>query len=674
MKRIISLLLSVVLLVGLVTVGAVPVSAESTFTASEELIEMLKAMEGFDLYPRWDYMQWTVGYGTACPSEDLERYRANGITEEEADALLRDKLESFGKSVNSFNDKYSLGFTQNQFDAILLFTYNMGHAWMFQNGTFRQSLIDGDTGNDLMFTICKWSHAGGQILVPLIKRRLIEYNMFVNGVYSRTVPDNYCYVIYEMNGGTGETDVQGYDSSVTDTPRVTPTKDGYTFAGWYTANVGGTKVEVLDASVKNMTLYARWVVGDDVVVEDQPAEEETEAMDPVTVTVTASDVNIRSGAGTNYSILGQASKGQQLTITEVQAGSGYTWGKFDGGWIALMYTNYQEVMAQPPVTTEPDVTEPEATEPPATEPEATEPEATEPEATEPESNGVTVTVTATDVNVRTGPGTNYSIVTQADKGDQLVITETASGSGYTWGKFDGGWIALTYTNYSTVGNQNSGSTASVMGTVTGSDLNIRSGAGTNYSILGQMQKGDRVEILEQKTVGSMVWGKTEKGWISLTYVKLDSTTTEETPKQEETTTPAQTQMGTVVVDEFLRIRGGAGTGYSVVGYLGPNDRVEILETKTSGSITWGRISSGWISMDYVVLDGADTTTDTTPSTTQTKTITADCLRVRSGAGLSNTIVGYLYYGTKVEILETKTVDGMTWGRISTGWISMDYVS
>ena len=83
-------------------------------------------------------------------------------------------------------------------------------------------------------------------------------------------------------------------------------------------------------------------------------------------------------------------------------------------------------------------------------------------------------------------------------------------------------------------------------------------------------------------------------------------------------------------------------------------------------------------MDYVILDGqgsasgGDTATDT-PAQTNTKTIIADCLRIRSGAGTSNSIVGYLYYGAKVEILETATAaDGTAWGKISTGWISMDY--
>ena len=58
-------------------------------------------------------------------------------------------------------------------------------------------------------------------------------------------------------------------------------------------------------------------------------------------------------------------------------------------------------------------------------------------------------------------------------------------------------------------------------------------------------------------------------------------------------------MGTVKVNEFLRVRQGPSTGYAEVARLKPNDRVEILEQKVVGATVWGRISQGWISMDYV---------------------------------------------------------------------------
>ena len=104
----------------------------------------------------------------------------------------------------------------------------------------------------------------------------------------------------------------------------------------------------------------------------------------------------------------------------------------------------------------------------------------------------------------------------------------------------------------------------------------------------------------------------------------------------------------------------------------PGDKVTITEEKTVSGIKWGKTEKGWVSMDYVKLDSNSGSTGNTGTTTQTKTITADCLCVRSAAGTGNSIVGYLYYGARVEILETTTVGSTTWGRISNGWISMDY--
>ena len=67
--------------------------------------------------------------------------------------------------------------------------------------------------------------------------------------------------------------------------------------------------------------------------------------------------------------------------------------------------------------------------------------------------------------------------------------------------------------------------------------------------------------------------------------------------------------------------------------------------------------------------------DSSASDGQKATVTTESgLRVRSGAGTNYDVVGSLKYGTKVTILSQKTVDGTTWGEISTGWICMDYVS
>ena len=52
-------------------------------------------------------------------------------------------------------------------------------------------------------------------------------------------------------------------------------------------------------------------------------------------------------------------------------------------------------------------------------------------------------------------------------------------------------------------------------------------------------------------------------------------------------------------------------------------------------MVWGKISNGWISLDYVILDQPQ-------QIAVTKTVTASCLRVRSSAGTDNTIVGEIH--------------------------------
>ena len=91
-KRIAGLLLAVVILVSMLSVG---VSAEELMTTSDEAVAMLKAEEGFSSKPYWDYAQWTVGYGTKCPDDMLAYYKQYGITEAEAESLLRTYLLRF---------------------------------------------------------------------------------------------------------------------------------------------------------------------------------------------------------------------------------------------------------------------------------------------------------------------------------------------------------------------------------------------------------------------------------------------------------------------------------------------------------------------------------------------------------------------------------------------------
>ena len=821
-KRFFSILIVAALLLCLVPALSISAKAASSFEASPELIQLIKKWEGFSPKPYWDYGQWTVGYGTSCSGEDLARYQAEGISEEEAEEALRKHIENYSKSVNSFIDKYGMTVNQAQFDAMVSLTYNAGPGWMFRTCTIRTAYAEGWTGDDFVFALTEWSNAGGTILNGLVRRRLSEANMYLNGVYDTTPDANLSYVKFNGNGGDPSNDIQGYIVSEEPAVRATATYENYVFQGWYTDPSGGEKVEKLDAGVKGYTLYAHWAAGDgedmpqdstEVVITGTPVSYtrevasktlnafqqpvkgalvvdsfyqydlldivaeytdtsgvkwgkvenigwvnltytqepvEIDESNGVAVTVTADLVNIRRGPGTTYTRVGSANTGDVLIITHTTTGGGYTWGRSSKGWIALKYTNYDDVING----TAGDGNDTEEPANPGTGSGSTE--STEPTTpTEPETKPTTVMGTVKVNNfmyIRKDAGTSNPVVGTLSGGTRVEILEQKAAGGTIWGRIDKGWISLSYVVLDSAdsgndsGNQNTPETP-VVTTVTGKvkvnsgRLNIRSGPSTGYSVVGSYGNGDSVTITEQKTVGKTIWGKTTHGWISLDYVVLDKaqepekvpeetipeetvpeetepeqtepeeTVPEETEPEEtvpEVTVPEETvpeetvpeetipeetvpeetvpeetkpvekpddsttttiETGTVVLKSgSLNVRNGAGTNCAIVGYYLNGAKVTITERKTVGGTVWGKVEKGWISLNYVRIDSAAT------ETARTGTVNVDdFLRIRSGAGTSYPCIGYYYKNNKVTITETKVVYGVTWGKTDKGWISLDYV-
>jgi uncharacterized protein YgiM (DUF1202 family) len=190
-----------------------------------------------------------------------------------------------------------------------------------------------------------------------------------------------------------------------------------------------------------------------------------------------------------------------------------------------------------------------------------------------------------------------------------------------------------------------------------------------------------VTVTQQKEADGITWGKIKSGWVSMKFIVLDEAETEvpettvpkETVPEEtvpETTVPKEEstkQHGKVKVGDMLSVRKGAGTSYAIVKYLKNGDTVTITQVKDVKGTKWGKVKSGWVCMDYIILDDQEDTSS------NVKTVIADCLNVRKSPKSSAKIVGYYYEGARVEILETKKVDDTTWGKTSKGWISMKYV-
>ncbi len=725
MRKITGLLLAVVILASCILTTA-PYVFAADMTMSEQGMALLKAEEGFSKYPYWDYRQYTVGYGTKCPSDMVSHYKKYGITQEEAEVLLRNYMSGMEYTLNRYIEKYNLVLTQNQYDAIALFSYNVGTGWTTQTGgTFFHAITGGATGNTLIRAFGLWCKADGEVKDFLLRRRMSEANLYLNGVYSQQPPESYGYVIYNGNGGNISHSAQVFDSSVPMPFDCTAVLEGYTFLGWFTAQTGGNRVTVLDAAAKGLFLHAQWLP-------DAVMPYYTDTVD-VSVVLTANGVNMRSGPGSNYDVLGIAYRGEPLLITETVQDGELLWGRSDKGWIALKFTDFDDVYAalppeaflppatEPPVTeppateppateppateppvTEPPVTEPPATEPPATEPPTTEPPVTEPPATEPPATEPPVTqwegkVTASKLNIRKTPGGQY--LGYYVRGTKVTILEKQTVNGTEWGKTDKGWISMDYVELTeseppateppvteppateppateppaTEPPVTEPPVTQWEGKVTASKLNIRKTPGGRY--LGYYVRGTKVTILEKQTVNGTEWGKTDKGWISMDYVELTESeppateppvteppVTEPPVTEPPVTEPPVTQWEGKVTASKLNIRKTPGGQY--LGYYVRSTKVVILEKQTVNGIEWGKTDKGWISMDYVELAAP-------PVTQWEGKVTASTLNIRKTPG--GQYLGYYVRGTKVTILEKQTVNGTEWGKTDKGWISLDYV-
>ena len=186
------------------------------------------------------------------------------------------------------------------------------------------------------------------------------------------------------------------------------------------------------------------------------------------VKVTTSNLNMRTGPGKSYKTCGYIKPGT-YAITQESDG----WGKLssNGYWVALKYTSKTSSSSDNGNS----------------------------------SSGTLykVKVTASALNMRTGPGTSYSSRGKAVKGAIFDIVDTKDG----WGQISttGAWIKLSYTV---------AVNAEYNVKITAKDLNMRSGPGILYARKGYIKPGT---YTIKATNGD--WGQLKSNgyWIKLSY-------------------------------------------------------------------------------------------------------------------------------------------------------------
>jgi lysozyme len=122
----------------------------------------------------------TIGYGHELKPEESF---PDGMTKEEAETLLRNDISVAEKTVQK---RVTVNLTQNQFDALVSFTYNTGID-AFRTSTLLRLLNQGLYGQAAgQFSVWHYvrSPGGGhQSDRGLVNRRSAETNLFLNGTY-----------------------------------------------------------------------------------------------------------------------------------------------------------------------------------------------------------------------------------------------------------------------------------------------------------------------------------------------------------------------------------------------------------------------------------------------------------------------------------------------------------
>lgn len=136
---------------------------------SAEGIALIMKFEGCELESyRCSADVPTIGYGHTRDVKD-----GDTCTQEEADQMLVDDLEEFE---NYVNDIVETELTQNEFDALVSWTFNLGPTNLKSSTLLKRLLEDDKT--DVPYQIRRWNKAGGQVLDGLVRRREAEALLF----------------------------------------------------------------------------------------------------------------------------------------------------------------------------------------------------------------------------------------------------------------------------------------------------------------------------------------------------------------------------------------------------------------------------------------------------------------------------------------------------------------
>ncbi len=141
------------------------------YVISQNGVDLIKSFEGCVLKAYQDSAGvWTIGYG-----HTKGVHSGMTISATQAEDYLKSDLAMFEQAVNNC---VTVSITQNVFDALVSFSFNVGGAAL-KKSTLLAKLNKGDI-NGAAAEFDKWVYAGKRVLPGLIRRRAAEKELFLN--------------------------------------------------------------------------------------------------------------------------------------------------------------------------------------------------------------------------------------------------------------------------------------------------------------------------------------------------------------------------------------------------------------------------------------------------------------------------------------------------------------
>ena len=228
------------------------------------------------------------------------------------------------------------------------------------------------------------------------------------------------------------------------------------------------------------------------------------------------------------------------------------------------------------------------------------------------------TVSASTLNIRSGPSTSYSIAGTVSRNSKVVVLEKTSSSWYRINyKGTKGYVSADYLK-NVVKAENFDAT----GSVTGSNCRMRSQPNTSSSVLGTYSSGTKMSVIGINNGWYKVQYSGKTGYMRSDLMEIVSgsgstttTTTEPAPSQPEE--PVQEKESLTSVDADYGIVNGSGcrmrsepnTNCTILGVYNRGTKMSVLGMTNN----WYKVQysgkTGYMRSDLMILDDGDSSSD-----------------------------------------------------------------